>query len=167
MVLHTKIPQDVVSKWKQLNGDYFKYHKTTDLIPLIKKADIMLSDTTSAIQEFILQEKPVVTFNHHIPKPFLINTTNPAEIESALDKALTYPNEIMDAMRSYIKELHPYTDGFSSKRVIDASIEFLHRDKDYIKRKPLNLVRKYKLRKQLKYFTIKSYNKPFTIQLND
>jgi CDP-glycerol glycerophosphotransferase (TagB/SpsB family) len=166
MVLHPKISAEIINKWKQLNSDYFSYHDTTDLIPLIKKADVMLSDTTSAIQEFMLQEKPIVTINHHIPKPHFINITKASEIETAIEKALTYPKQEMELMKSYIRDLHPYNDGASSKRVIDASITFLHSDKSDIKRKPLNLVRKYKLRKQLKYYTLKSYNKPFTVKLN-
>jgi glycosyltransferase involved in cell wall biosynthesis len=124
----------------------------------------MFSDTTSAIQEFMLQEKPIVTFKHHVPKPHLINITNAIEIESAILKALTYPNKIMDCIKSYNLELHPYFDGESSKRVLDASISFLHKDKSYFKSKPINLMRKYKLRKQLNHFTLTSYNRPFTLE---
>jgi len=163
MVLHPKIPKEIVKKWHDLNCDYFTFYETTDLIPLFKKADLMFSDTTSAIQEFMLQEKPIVTFNHHIPKPHLINITDANKIDSALTKALTYPKSVMDSMKSYNLDLHPYFDGESSKRVIDATISFLHKDKSYLKKKPINLMRKYKLRKQLDYFTLTSYNKPFTI----
>jgi len=163
MVLHPKIPNEIVKKWQGLNCDYFTFYETTDLIPLFKQADMMFSDTTSAIQEFMLQEKPIVTFNHHIPKPHLINITNAKEIDSALAKALTYPKNVMDSMKSYNLDLHPYFDGESSKRVIDTSISFLHKDKSYLKKKPINLMRKYKLRKQLNHVTLTSYNKPFTI----
>ena len=63
-VLHPKIPKTVVDKWKQLESEDFKYVSGTNLIPLFKESDIMFSDTTSAIQEFLLQKKPVVTFKH-------------------------------------------------------------------------------------------------------
>lgn len=163
MVLHPKIPVEIAKKWTELNGDFFTFFNTTNLIPLFKKSDIMFSDTTSAIQEFMLQEKPVVTFNHHIPKPHLINITNSSEIEQALKKALSFPEDILQLMHAYNQELHPYTDGKSSGRIIDASISFLHKDKSYLKKKPLNLMRKYKIRKQLNYFTLQSFNKPFTL----
>ncbi len=167
MVLHPKIPERIVKKWQKLNCDYFSFHDTTDLIPLFKQADIMFSDTTSAIQEFMLQEKPIVTFNHHIPKSHLINISEASEIDSAIINALTYPKNIMDAMKAYNLELHPYFDGNSSKRVIDATISFLHKDKSYLKKKPINLIRKYNLRKHLNYFTFKSFNRPFTINQQD
>ncbi len=164
MVLHPKLPKEIKEKWIQLEGDYFTYYDTTDLIPLMKKADMMFSDTTSAIQEFGLQDKPIVTFNHFVPKPYLINVTEANAIEVAFQKALSYPKEILELLTTYNKQLHPYQDGNSSKRVIEACIEFLHRDKSYLIKKPLNLVRRYQIRKHLNHFTFKSFRKPFTLK---
>jgi CDP-glycerol glycerophosphotransferase (TagB/SpsB family) len=166
MVLHPKIPKHIVDKWAALEASCFTFYNTTNLIPLFKKADIMFADTTSAIQEFLLQKKPVVTFKNHRKEDYLINVEQVKDIENAFTLALTYPETILSKIQSFILDLHPYFDGKSSKRVIDTSIAFLHKDKSYLKLKPLNLIRKYKMRKRLNYFTFKSYNKPFTIKLN-
>lgn len=163
MVLHPKIPRDIKEKWASLNNAYFSYRDTTALIPLFREADMMFSDTTSAIQEFGLQEKPIVTFNHYKPKPYLINITSATDIEPAILKALSYPKAVLEELKDFNQALHPYTDGKSSARVIDATIAFLHKDKGYLKRKPLNLMRKYKIRKTLNHFTLKSFNRPFTL----
>ena len=112
----------------------------------------MFSDTTSAIVEFLLQEKPVVTFNTKVPFEHLINVTDVLEIENAIDLALTKPKKLMQSIQEYIESTHPYFDGKSSQRVIDASITFLNKDKSHLKSKPLNLIRKYKIRKLLKYY---------------
>lgn len=165
MALHPKIPQEIVSKWEALNNDRFRFIDTTNLTPLFKEADILFADTTSAIQEFLLQKKPIVTFRNNKKENYLINTDQVKDIENAFSYALTYPKIILSKINDFILELHPYFDGKSSKRVIDASISFLHKDKTYLKPKPLNLIRKYKMRRRLNYFTIKSYNKPFTIKL--
>ena len=162
MVLHPKIPQNIINKWKSLDSDRFRFYNTTNLVPLFKKADIMFSDTTSAIQEFLLQKKPVVTFKHTFKHNYLIGIENANEIENALNYALTYPKDIIKNIEKFIQELHPYFDGRSSKRIIDATISFLIKNKGHLKHKPLNLIRKYKVRKQLGYFTLKSYNKPFS-----
>jgi len=167
MVLHPKIPLDIVNKWKSLNNENFRFYDTTDLIPLFKKADIMFADTTSAIQEFGLQKKPIITFNHYKPKPYLINITEASQIKSAFDNTLLNPNEIIKELVSFNNNLHPYFDGKSSVRVIDACISFLHKDKRYLKSKPINLVRKYKIRKRLGYFTFKSFNRHFTLELKN
>ncbi|WP_298236777.1 CDP-glycerol glycerophosphotransferase family protein [uncultured Algibacter sp.] len=162
MVLHPKISEDIVAKWESLSNNYFKYYNTTDLIPLFRRADVMFADTTSAIQEFGLQQKPIVTFNHYKPKPYLINITKASEIKTAIQEALTYPETILNELAKFNKDLHPYSDGHSSERVINTCINFLHKDKSYLKSKPINLVRKYKIRKRLQYYTLKTYNRAFT-----
>lgn len=167
MVLHPKLPKFIVSKWKNIKNKNFTYFNTTNLIPLFKKSDIMFADTTSAIQEFLLQKKSVVTFNHTFNHEYIINIGNANLIESAFNEALSYPEDLIKNIKDYIKDLHPYSDGKSSKRVIETTISFLHMDKSYLKRKPINLIRKYKMRKRLHYFTFKSYNKPFTIRPNN
>lgn len=164
MVLHPKLPEETKLKWQTLVGDNFSYFDTTDLNPLFKKADIMFSDTTSAIQEFMLTQKPIVTYDHHRPNKALINVTEADQIEPALDRALQYPKENRDESATISHNIHPYRDGRSSERTIDATIEFLHKDKHYLKNKPLNLLRKYKIRKRLNHFTLKSFPKPFTIE---
>lgn len=164
MVLHPKLPKKIIEKWKNLNGKNFTFYNTTDLVPLFKQADIMFADTTSAIQEFLLQKKPVVTYRHTFNHNYLVNIESPEAIEKAFDKALTYPKDLIENITLFINQLHPYFDGKSSKRVIDTCIATLHKDKSHLKSKPLNLIRKYKVRKRLGYFTLKSYNKPFTIK---
>ena len=162
MVLHPKIPMNLVEKWKTLDGPNFTFYNTTDLIPLFKQSDILFADTTSAIQEFILQKKPVVTYNHTLKQDYLIQITDANDIENAFIQALNCPEDLIINIEHYINLLHPYFDGESSKRVVDSTISFLHKDKSYLKAKPLNLIRKYKIRRRLNYFTFKSYNKPFT-----
>jgi hypothetical protein len=167
MVLHPKLPSRIVSKWKVLSNEYFKFYNTTDIIPLFKKADMMFADTTSAIQEFLLQKKPVVAFNHIFKHDYLIHVSEANQIEKAFNQALSYPSKLIQNIEKYIAELHPYFDGKSSKRIIDASISFLHEDKSHLKPKPFNFVRKLKMRKRLNHFTLKSYNKPYTIKQNN
>lgn len=153
-VLHPKLEEEIKLKFIQLENEHFSYFDTTDLTPLFKQADLMFSDTTSAIVEFLLQEKPVVTFKTKVPFEHLIDVTVVTEIENAIDLALTKPENIMKAIREYIELTHPYFDGKSSERVIDASITFFNKDKSHLKSKPWNLIRKYKIRKLLKYYKL-------------
>lgn len=164
MVLHPKLPLHISRKWQSLNNENFIFYDTTDLTPLFFKADILFADTTSAIQEFVLQKKPVVTFKHKIYEDFLIDIDNVNAIEAAFAKALNPSKELMDRIEAYILNLHPYFDGKSSKRVVETCIQFLHKDKSYLKSKPFNLLRKYKIRKRLGYFTLKSFSKPYTLK---
>ena len=164
VILHPILAKEKIEKFKSIQNENLTYYDTTDIIPLFKQADIMFSDTTSAITEFILQKKPVVTFKNNEPGEHFINITEVSEIEDSISRAISKPADIMKAIQEYIDITHPYFDGKSSERVINACIEFLQKDKDHLKKKPLNLIRKYKIRKKLKYFTLKSYNRPLTIK---
>ena len=144
--------REIVEKFQALQNENFTFYDTTELIPLFKEADVMLSDTTSAITEFVLQKKPVVTIRNNRPAPYMINIQTADEIEKALEYALSRPKKIMEALSLFIEETHPYDDGKSSQRVIDACLDFLEHKE--VKRKPLNLIRNYKIRKKLGYFKL-------------
>ncbi|TVZ25187.1 hypothetical protein JM83_0088 [Gillisia sp. Hel_I_86] len=152
VILHPKLAKDKIEAFKAIQNENLTYHDTTDIIPLFKKADIMFADTTSALTEFILQQKPVVTFKNNKPGKHFIDITEVSEIADALSLALTRPKSVMAAIQHYIDITHPYSDGKSSQRVINSCIEFLNSDRSYLKKKPLNLIRKFKVRKQLNYF---------------
>lgn len=151
-VLHPKLNKEVYDKFESLQNESFKFFNTTNLVSLFKKADIMFADTTSALIEFLIQGKPVVTFKNNMPGPYLINIHEISEIEPAFDKALNRSKDLIQEIDKFSEFSHPYTDGQSSKRVIEACIDFLNSDRSYLKKKPLNLIRKYKVRKQLNYF---------------
>lgn len=164
ITMHPLMDKERAEKFRALENANVKFKDTTDLIPLFKQADLMIADTTSAIAEFLLQEKPVVTFNNNKPDNHLIDIQQPAQLEAALQKGLSRPIELMTQIKRFIAETHPYSDGHSSARVIDTCVDFLRKDKTYLKRKPLNLLRKLQIRKKYKFFTFRSYDKPIALK---
>ncbi len=152
--LHPKMNEDIVHKFQELDT----YKNVTfipfleDLAPL-KNADVMLTDTSSIITEFIIQKKPVITFNNRKPKKSFINVTKVSKIKPAIEKAIKRPKKLIKKIESFALKQHPYFDGKSSKRVIDAVEDFVNNnEQESLKSKPLNLIRKFKIRKRLKYF---------------
>ena len=150
VILHPKMEREVVMRVKSMQHDDFTFYDTTDLIPLFKEADVMLSDTTSAIVEFVLQKKPVVTLNNKQPQEYMINITEVSGIEVAIEEALAKPKESMQSLDTFISQTHPYVDGKSSARVVNACLDFIESQK--IQSKPLNLLRRYQIRKKLHYW---------------
>jgi|GEM_PF-6976 len=163
MVLHPKISAEIVAKWKSLENKNFSFYDTTDLTPIFKQCDVLFADTTSAIQEFLLQKKPVVAYNHTFLYDYLINVQKAGNIESALKQSLNPSKTLLKNINNFIFELHPYFDGKSSQRIVDSCIYYIHQDKSSLKNKPLNLIRKFKIRHRLKHYTFKSYSQPFTL----
>lgn len=163
MVIHPLLSEQVKNKIKKLQNEHFVFLDTTDLVPLYQTSDLLFSDTSSAIIEYLLQIKPVVTFRNNMPGPYLIDISNVNEIEFAFEKALEMPKHLREEIEKFAEFSHPYTDGRSSQRVINAVIDFLHKEKSHLKSKPFNLIKKYKIRKKTGYFTFKSYSKPLTL----
>lgn len=149
---HPKMDPTVVALYRELEGDHLRFVRTDNIIPLLKTADVMLCDTSSVVQMFLLSEKPVVTVNNRLPGPHLINVTCPEQVEPAVEMALQRPPELMEAIRQYGLELHPERDGRSSRRVLEAVDEIMAKGITALKPKPLNLIRHYKMRKKMGYW---------------
>jgi len=164
VVLHPKIPKERVQKFKDIQGENLAYYDTTDLIPLFRESDVLFADSTSVVTEFLLQEKPVVTFRNTQPGKHLLNITQVNKIESAIENALDPDVNLLEEIQEFNKNMHPYKDGKSSERLIDASIKFLHADKSHLRPKPLNFIRKLKVRKNLNFYPLKTYRKPPTVK---
>lgn len=163
IVLHPKIPQECVQKFKDIQNENLTYYDTTDLIPLFRESDALFADSTSVVTEFLLQEKPVVTFRNTQPGPHLINITQVDKIENALKNALNPDVKLLEEIQEFNTKMHPYRDGKSSERLIEASIKFLHADKSYLKPKPINIIRKLKVRQSLGFYPLKTYRKAPTL----
>jgi len=151
---HPKMPTEIVEKYKALSNDNLDFIETDNVIPFLQRADVMLCDTSSVLLMFLLQGKPVVTFNSNTRGSHLINFTNPLELEEQLKKALNYPSYLMENISLFNQELHPYKDGESSARVLAAVDHLIASPSQLVRRKPANMLRNFKFRRQLKYWRV-------------
>lgn len=152
VLMHPLMEKSIVEKIRRAQHENFVFHDTTEFTDLLLKCDLLFADTTSVIQEFLILDKPVVSYKHWTPNNYLIHVKEPEKIKEAIDYGLEKPAEIMEQIKIYTEQLHPYKDGESAARVIDASIAFLNSDRSKLRPKPLNLWRKWQNRKRLKYF---------------
>lgn len=153
VTMHPKQDAAVVAEYRALQGPNLQYIEAgEDLLPLLRAADVMLCDTSSIGLEFMLLDKPVVTFRTRVPGPQVIDVREPCEIAPAITRALSRPSELMSAGRAYIDRLHPYRDGCSSERVLKATDELIRTHIHRLEAKPLNLWRRLKIRKWMRYY---------------
>jgi len=148
---HPKMSRDVVESYKNIQNDNLTFVETNDIIPLLKKADVMVCDTSSVMLMFLLQHKPVVTFKNIAPKTHLFDIKSPDELEQAIGYALTRPKKLMDSIQAFIDEVHPYRDGLSAERVL-AAIDQTIEDKASLAAHPKDFIRQLKMRKKLNYW---------------
>jgi glycosyltransferase involved in cell wall biosynthesis len=152
ITLHPKMDPKIVKKFKVLASDYnIPYIDGANNLEHLKKADVLLTDTSSIITEFIIQQKPVITYKNRKPQAHLLNVINANEIEKNIDIALSKPENLMKSINDFAKKEHPYYDGKSSERIINATLDFFY-SKQYLnlKSKPFNWIRKYKINRRIK-----------------
>ncbi len=152
VTLHPKMNPEIRNKFKALENENLVFSDADNILELFADADVMCSDTSSALSEFLLTRKPVVTFKNRRPGPQLIDINDPAEFEPAIRNALTRPAKLMAAIEQFSADIHPARDGKSAERILDAIDDFIVQGGKNTKSKPWNLWRKFKLRRQMNYW---------------
>jgi CDP-glycerol glycerophosphotransferase (TagB/SpsB family) len=152
VTLHPKMSPDIVRQYRALEGTHLRYAETDDIVPLLQAAEVMVSDTSSVVHEFLLQRKPVVTLCNARPGPHLIDIAEPGQLGPAVGHALGRPAQLMQEISAFAESIHPYRDGRSSDRVLEATHNFIEHGRSALKPKPLNLWRRLQLRRRLGYY---------------
>lgn len=148
---HPNMPRAVVDAWRARQGARLVVAESESLLPLLHAADVMLSDTSSVVSEFLLLDKPVVTFRAQTPAVHTVNVTDPEQLEAGIARVLQRPPDVMHAASEFIAQMHPYRDGRSSERVLSAVASVLKLPAP-AKKKPLNLWRRWEVRRRMGYF---------------
>lgn len=155
VTLHPKMPEGIVEQYRALQGENFTFVEShNDILPLLKAADVMLCDTSSIALEYLLLNKPLVTFRAKTPANYAINVLETNAVEDAISQALLHPELLKKSAQAYISKLHAYADGLSSERVLKAVDDFVMNDMSHLKAKPLNLWRKFQIRKKMAYYKV-------------
>ena len=152
ITLHPKMKQEIVALYKNIRLDNVVFVESVDVIDAFKKADLMLSDTSSIIYEFLTQKRPLITFQTEKEESSLINVTDINMLEETIVSTLNNLDVNKKNIEEHVAQFHPYSDGKSSQRVLDVVEEMLEGTNLPKKRKPLNIIRNFKLRKELGYW---------------
>lgn len=153
VTLHPKTAPETVALYRGLESEHLRFATEDNILDLFPQVDMMISDTSSALNEFLLTCKPVVTFKNRRPGPQLLDIHQPEQLLPAIETALSRPPELMQAVRDYADSIHPYRDGRSSERVLDAVDDFIAAGGvSQLRAKPRNWWRKWKIRRRLGYY---------------
>jgi len=152
ITLHPKMNKEVVALYKSIKLKNVTFIESIDTVKYFKEADLMVCDTSSIIYEFLIQKKPVITFQTEKDEPSLINVTQIEQLEETILKVLNDLTINHENIQTHLNEFHPYRDGESSQRVLDVVEEMLDNKYPPLKRKPFNIIRNFKLRKELGYW---------------
>lgn len=150
--------QELVSQYEQIAKHHANvtFARINEGVKTFRKTDVLLCDSSSLIVEYLMMHKPVVTLRNTHPGPYLIDVQTTDEIEKALQEALTHPAALMQAIEEYTAGHEAHRDGQNAVRVLNAIDDFIANHQGHMRRKPLNLWRKWQM--VLRYW--KSKGKP-------
>lgn len=104
-------------------------------------SDVLISDTSSTVYEFLLLSRPVITVRTIAKDIYWEDTATPDGLEEAYRRAMNDPEAI--ARRQWIVDNYdPYLDGHVCERMLNAAADYIRRHGVPNKRR-LNLWRKY------------------------
>lgn len=149
---HPLMDKRVVDHYRGMESSNLQIIDDPDIIPYMHAADVLVSDTSSVVAEFLMLNKPVVTYRTKSPADHILNFQRPEDLGPRLDQALSNPQRIMSAAKIFVDKMHPYSDGRSSERILAATDLFIQQDHGKLKPKPLNLYRKLQVRRRMKYY---------------
>ena len=149
---HPKMSKNLVQQYQNISGDNLHVIETPELAPILQTADVIVSDTSSIITEFGLLNKPIVTFNNKESESHLLNISEAKDLFTVVKQALKADPSLLEKIRYNTSLMHPYFDGNSSARVLDATEKAIQSPPKELKTKPRNLLRKFKMRKKLGYW---------------
>lgn len=125
---------------------------TADILGLISQSDMVVSDTSSAVAESLVLGVPVLAFRPKVAGAHTRNFFEPNKLAVELDFIFSnYPAEKLRG-KDYGAQMHPYRDGRSSLRVLDAIKDCLSDVRKPARQKPWNLFRKMKIDKKMQRY---------------
>lgn len=104
-------------------------------------SDLMISDTSSAVYEFLLLNRPVITLDTIAKDIYWENITDATQLYAAYKRAFANPDSI-NLRRWIVDNYDPHLDGHCCQRMIAEAEDYICRHGVPSKRR-LNLWRKY------------------------
>jgi hypothetical protein len=144
---HTLMDRELSDKYRSLSNNNVTIVDKQNIIPYMESADILLTDTSSVAYEFLMLNRPIITYQANTRYRKGVNILRPYELLGAIIRSLEDPDEFAENRIFYQEDLHPYNDGRSSQRVLKAIDEVILSEewKQLGKRMPA-----FKLRRKLR-----------------
>tara|TARA_B100001287_G_scaffold276319_1_gene286723 strand:+ start:2151 stop:3188 length:1038 start_codon:yes stop_codon:yes gene_type:complete len=124
--------------------------KDQNILKSLCISDLLISDTSSSIYEFLLLDKPVISFKNISKNILWQNFSKISELKSLINNNLSL-DPFKNNRKIIFDNYHPYKDGRSTIRVIN-SLD------DYIKRHGVPNNRKLSLYRKIKIFLKFGFN---------
>jgi len=144
---HDKMSQELKELYKKMSNVLII--ESDDITESLQMADLMISDSSSVVYEFTLLDKPVITLNSISENIDWCNVHSADEVYSRVVEVLNGHDDYAKNRKNTIALYHPYSDGKSAERMVDATEKYIQEHGVPLERK-ISLLRKYKMQKAYK-----------------
>lgn len=132
---------DEYRAWAETKDNVIFVNQGENITKYQLMSDVLISDTSSTVYEFLLLSRPVITVRTIAKDIYWEDTATPDGLEEAYRRAMNDPEAI--ARRQWIVDNYdPYLDGHVCERMLNAAADYIRRHGVPSKRR-LNLWRKY------------------------
>ena len=149
---HPKMDRRIADRYRDSQNDRLRVLEQPSILPLMQDSDLLLTDTSSVVYEYLLLDKPVLTFRNSRPGPHVVDFHDPSQLHATLSRTWAQRESVVAQARKIADRMHPYRDGKSSRRVLDATLDMLEHPPADLKRKPWNLWRRWQVRQRMGYY---------------
>ena len=115
-----------------------------NVVKFLLMADLLISDTSSVVYEFLLLDKPVITFRNNSENILWSNIRDASQMQQTVEKNLQH-DPFQEERKEIISSYHPYSDGQSAGRMVDAVEHYIaehgvpeRRRLPFLRRKKMN-----------------------------
>lgn len=142
---HPLMDVDNLKRYKELaqKTPNIIFQEEKNIIKFLLIADLLISDTSSVIYEFILLDKPVITFNNISKNIDWENSKDYSALEVLISR--TFNSDDYATSRAAIQQqFHPYNDGASAERMVETVRTYVKKN-SVPERRQLNFLRRLKI----------------------
>lgn len=132
---------DEYREWAETHPNALYIEASENVTRYQMMSDVMISDTSSAVYEFLLLNRPVITLNTIAKDIYWENITEASQLTDAFDRSLTDADSIRKR-QWIIDNYDPHLDGHCCERMIAETEDYIKRHGVPEKRR-LNIWRKY------------------------
>ncbi len=145
---HDLEDKGIVDEYRGLESSKFQIINDSDILPWMMSADILITDTSSVAYEYLLLDRPIITFRATDRYEKGLDMVNSDELPGAITRSIIDPSEFSESRKDILYEIHPYSDGKSSQRLIDVISKTIKDNEiQKLKPKPRNWFKKRQIRK--------------------
>lgn len=155
---HDLMAPDVIREYKELarKTSNIIVGEEPNIVQFLLMADLLISDTSSVVYEFLLLDKPVITFRNNSENILWDNSREYVGLSEKVAANLEQ-DRFKEEREKIIENYHPYNDGRSAERMVEAVKQYID-EHGVPERRRLPILRRRKMNRMFS-FKKKGYRK--------